>query len=100
LRGSKGAGKRGVQIPVKARDTVSSKIVLTGPAIPASSYLIGVGVLSLEQSCRGVKLAIHLNAMPMFPLYAFLPWTEDLLHFTQNTVTHMKQFQHVIETSC
>jgi len=54
------------QIPVKARDVFFSKIILTGPAIHAAPYLVGVGVLLSEQSGRGVKLAIHLNALPMF----------------------------------
>ena len=68
MRGSKGAGKAGFQFPVKARDTIFSEIVQTGPGIHTASYLMGVGVLSSEQSGRGVKLAIYFYAQPRFRL--------------------------------
>jgi hypothetical protein len=55
-----------IQISVKARDTILSKIFQIGPGIHTASYLMGVGILSLEQSGRGVKLAIHFYALPKF----------------------------------
>jgi hypothetical protein len=52
------------------------------PRHEASHALLCTAEVSIEWNCTSLH---H---------YAFAPWTEEILHFTQHTVTYMNQFQH------
>jgi hypothetical protein len=58
------------------------------PMREASHSLLYTAEFSIEWNCTSLLL------------YAFVPWTEEVLHFTHHTVTYMNQFQDVIQTSC
>jgi hypothetical protein len=76
-----------VNWPLEARDVCHLQNVETGPGAHPAFHSVGTGAIFHQFSGQGVKLITHhlalllrmSGAIPFFPLYAFMPWTEETL---------------------
>jgi len=96
-----------VNRPLEARDVCHLQNVETGSGAHPAFHSVGTGAVFHRLSGQGVKLTTHHHlalrlimsgAIPFFPLYAFMAWTEETLplplhHVLPRFGTHVRTQQ-------